>query len=832
MPEPPVYMDTARWTGASCSPHFFCGFGAPLAAVRSPGGSALLGRPALFLFALTLLPALSYIHSEEPRTQWSAVWISHPTAPLREPLVLHFRKQIEVNTVPQHYIVHVSGDRRFLFYVNGQRIGAGPAASDLAHWRYETFDIAPALHAGKNLLAAMVWNFGVYSAVAQISDRTAFLVQGDTENESSADTNTSWSVAEEPGPTVIPRANDGRDDYMAASPGETLDAAKYGWDWQQSRDTSLQWKPARTAMREDDGKDAGRAASEYDVANIPWRLMPDPLPQMTYKDESAGSLVRMDPANAALPGFPQQPLTIPPHTTAQILLDRKTLTTAYPALTFSSGRGSTVKLTYAEALYDEHLKKGNRNDIAGRHAIGFYDVVLPDGSAHRTFEPLWWRTWRYLQIDIKTSDDALTLEHLAAHESTYPFEQRAAFESGDPELQHIWEIGWRTARLDAHETYMDTPYYEQLQYIGDTRIQALISYAVAGDDRLARQAIAAFANSKIPSGLTQSRYPSNLEQIIPPFSLYWIGMLDDLYWYRPDAQIVRDNLQGTRDVLAWFFGYLAPDGLLRETPYWSFVDWVPEGDQIPSYDSHDESCVLSLELLGAMRDASELERALGDPSVATTYDARLAHMRDGIYRKCWSQERNLLADTPDLKVFSEHANILGALYDVIPQNEQEQVLRRIVSGQEHLMPASYYFRFYLARALDHAGLGNLYLSSLGPWRELLPMGFSTWPEMPGDTRSDSHAWSAHPTYDLLTIVGGIHPASPGFHTVRIEPELGNLKQLTIRYPHPLGTIESHYEQTNKGLHAQITLPTGLSGTFVWHGTSRALSAGTTMIDIP
>lgn len=778
------------------------------------------------LFCTLFIPASQTLHAEEPRAEWSAIWISHPTAPLREPIVLHFRKSIELSAAPEHYIVHVSGDRRFLFYVNGQRIGAGPAASDLPHWRYETFDIAPALHAGTNLLTATVWNFGVYSAVALISDRTAFLVQGDTEKESAADTNNTWSVAEDPGLTVIPRANDGRDDYMAASPGETLDAAKYCWNWQQPGDSSLHWVQARIAMREDFSAGAGRAASEYDVANIPWRLMPDPLPQMTYKDESPGAVVRAGLADAASSGFPQHALTIPPHTTTQVLLDRKTLTTAYPELAFSGGRGSRIVLTYAEALYDKDLKKGNRNDIAGRHAIGFYDVVLPDGSANRTFEPLWWRTWRYLQIDITTYDEPLTLDHLGAHESTYPFEQRALFDSGDAALQRIWEIGWRTARLDAHETYMDTPYYEQLQYIGDTRIQALISYAVTGDDRLARQAISAFANSKIPEGLTQSRYPSNLEQIIPPFSLYWIGMLDDLYWYRPDAQIVRDNLQGTRDVLTWFFGYLQPDGLLRQPPYWNFVDWVPEGETIPTYDAHSESCVLSLELLGALQNASELERALGNPAIAASYDATRAHMREGIYQHCWSPTRKLLADTPDQKVFSEHANILGVLYDVIPKSEQQEILRRIVNDQEHLLPASYYFRFYLARALEHAGLGNLYLSSLGPWRELLPMGFSTWPEMPGDTRSDSHAWSAHPTYDLLTIVGGIHPATPGFRTVRIAPELGDLTKLNIRYPHPLGEIDAHYQVIGSGLHLQITLPNGLSGTFEWHGKSRNLRAGT------
>jgi alpha-L-rhamnosidase len=790
-----------------------------------------LRHPALFALFIALGIMSTLTHAEEPRQRWSAIWISHPTAPLREPIVLHFRKAIELSVVPQHYIVHVSGDRKFLFYANGQRIGAGPAASDLPHWRYETFDLAPVLHAGTNLLSATVWNFGIYSAIAQMSDRTAFLVQGDTIQETAADTNASWSVAEEPGITVVPRANDGRSDYMAASPGETLDAAKYGWTWQQPSDTSLHWVAARTAMREDDSSEAGQAASEYDVANIPWRLLPDPLPQMTYSDESPGAIVRAGVADAAGSGFPASALVIPPHTTTQLLLDHKTLTTAYPALTFSGGRGSRVVLTYAEALYDAQLKKGNRNAIAGRHAIGFHDIVLPDGGKQHVFEPLWWRTWRYIQVDIQTGDDALTLEHLGAHESTYPFEQRALFDSGDADLQHIWEIGWRTARLDAHETYMDTPYYEQLQYIGDTRIQALISYAVTGDDRLARQAIAAFANSHIPEGLTQSRYPSSLQQIIPPFSLYWIDMLDDLYWYRPDAQIVTQNLQGTRDVLAWFFAYLQPDGLLREPPYWNFVDWVPQGQRTPTFDAHGESCVLSLELAGALRDASELERALGDPAIAASYDARLKHMREAIYERCWSSERKLLADTPDRSLFGQHANILGVLYDVIPKGEQQDVLRRMVNDQEHLMPASYYFRFYLARALEHAGLGNLYLSSLGPWRELLPMGFSTWPEMPGDSRSDSHAWSAHPTYDLLTIVGGIHPGTPGFRTVRIAPELGDLKKLTIRYPHPLGEIVARYEVAGGSLHAEITLPAGLGGTFEWHGTSHPLHGGKTDLDL-
>jgi alpha-L-rhamnosidase len=91
--------------------------------------------------------------------------------------------------------------------------------------------------------------------------------------------------------------------------------------------------------------------------------------------------------------------------------------------------------------------------------------------------------------------------------------------------------------------------------------------------------------------------------------------------------------------------------------------------------------------------------------------------------------------------------------------------------------ASYYYRFYLARALVHSGLGDRYRDTLGPWKTMIANGLTTWAEQPEPTRSDSHAWSAHPNYDLLTIVAGILPASPDFATVRVEPHLGGLRHV-------------------------------------------------------
>jgi len=430
----------------------------------------------------------------------------------------------------------------------------------------------------------------------------------------------------------------------------------------------------------------------------------------------------------------------------------------------------------------------------------------------------------------------LTLNSLTARFTAYPFEERASFQSPDAQLDDIWKVSWRTARLDAHETYMDTPYYEQLQYVGDTRIQALISYAVAGDDRLARQALAAFDDSRFPDGITRSRYPSSLAQTIPTFSLLWIGMVRDYWRYRPDPAPAVASLEGTRTVLDWFARYEQPDGLLRQLPWWSFVDWVPSGE-IPTYDSNGESCATTLEYLGALEDAHALEQGLGDPVRASRYETRLAHVRAGLAAKCWNAARGMIADSPDQKGFSQQSSILGVLYDVVPKDHQQEVLRKAMAIEPGTTPdgvlsASYYFRFYLARALEHAGMADEYLNSIKPWRDLLALHFSTWPEVPGDTRSDSHAWTAHPIYDLLTIVAGIEPASPGFATVRVAPHMGSLPSLTASYPHPQGPINVQYTRTRDGLKATITLPGTLAGTFEWNGKVWPLKPGVNTIEAP
>jgi hypothetical protein len=799
----------------------------------------------LFVAASTALIAQPAGQPDPPSRVWKASWITHPTAPLRDPIVLHFRRSIDLPAVPASYVVRVSADNRFILYVNGKRVGDGPARGDLTHWRYERFDLAPLLHAGANLITATVWNFGVYAPIAQMSDRTAFLLESEATGDAGISTPNGWLVEVEPGQTPLPRSTLSYITYYAAGPGEQLDASQYDWKWDAPEASGSNWVKPGDPMRDSAFPGTNKAHSADETGDNPWGLVPDELPHMEYAATEPGKVVRakLPFKSTAFEGFPAEAGIVPPHSHIALLLDRKALTTAYPQLTVSGGKGAKIRLTYSEALFDDKFHKADRDvldysDAQGvkhpRKAAGLNDLFLPDGGQHRTFEPLWWRTWRYLDLDITTGDEPLTLESLKAQFTAYPFEERAKLTTGQADLDKIWEISWRTARLDAHETYMDTPYYEQLQYIGDTRIQALISYTVGGDDRLGRQALEAFNTSRIPEGITRSRYPSSLPQNIPTFSLLWIGMLHDWWMYRPDPTPVKESLEGTRSVLNWYAQYEQPDGLLKKTPWWSFIDWIIKGE-LASYSANGESCLTTLEYLGALEQAADLEQAFGDQHIAQQHRDRAARVRSGLASQCWSTDRKLLADNPDRKDFSEQANILGVLYDVIPKAEQQDVLTRMLSIQPGETPdgvqsASHYFRFYLARALDHAGMADQYLKSLDAWRSLLPLHFSTWPEQPGDTRSDSHAWTAHPIYDLLTLVGGIEPSGPEFKSVRIAPHLGDLPSLTASFPHPEGMIEVKYKRQGSGLTGSVTLPGNLTGEFVYEGKTQHLHSGVNQLE--
>ena len=752
-------------------------------------------------------------------TSWNAKWIAAPNDEGNGYGVYYFRKKINLDAKPSSFTIHISADNRYKLYVNDSLVSLGPARGDLSYWNYETTDIAPFLKAGKNIIAALVFNEAQYRPEAQETLRTGFIVQGNTSTEEILNTNNTWKCAHDKAYQPIPGF------YFAASKGQlvNMNDAISGWTSLDFNDAS--WPAAANLF---EGKLKGMSDG------FAWSLVPSPLPPTELTYQRIPALRKTDGMNAPQ-NFPaiKKEVTIPANTTVTFLLDQTYLTNAYLTLAFSKGKDAGISLSYAESLFDNikqyGMRKSNRNDVDGKDFSGRTDSLISNGSAEQSFTTLNFRTYRYIKLLVHTKDEALTIEDIYGVFTGYPFKQTAVFNTDNSEIKKILDIGWRTCRLNAVETYTDCPYYEQLQYIGDTRIQAMVSYYYSGDDRLARNALNLMDHSRLPEGVTLSRYPTHSTQIISTFSLWYIGMLHDYFMYRNDSNFIKDKLTGERDILNFFAKYQQADGSLKNTPYWTFVDWANGKDWFvgsPPKGDDGSSSIIDLQLLWAYQWAAEMERKSGITFYADLYNQKAKQLQQTIQRKYWDATKRLYADTESKTLFSQHANALAILTGMIKKDDMPALCNTLISDST-LTQCTIYFKYYLHMALVKGGLGNDYMKWLDVWRDNIKMGLTTWAEISDlyTTRSDCHAWGSSPNIEFFRTVLGVDSDAPGFSKIRIEPHLGSLNNVSGEVPHPAGKVSVSYKLDNEKWNIKISLPATTTGSFIWKSKTYTLKAG-------
>lgn len=747
---------------------------------------------------------------------WNAQWIA-----INNPLdkstaygVYYFRKDISLESKPSKFIIHVSADNHYKLFVNGKLASIGPARGDLHNWNYETVDIAAFLSAGKNSVAAMVWNEGEYRPEYQISLRTSFILQGNTPAEEILNTDKTWKCVED-------KAYTPAWGYFLSINGQNMDMNKTISNWNSPAFDDSNW-PAAAGMW------GGQPKGLSD--GFGYMLVPSTLPpmEMTYQPIT---IVRKTWGMDGSPTL-HLPLTIPANKKVVILLDQGYETNAYPTITFNGGKGAGISLGYAEALYDKGSnfhRKSNRNDVEGKDFRGLTDSLISNGAAGQSYTAFNFRTYRYMRLTVQTGNDPLVIDSLYGTFTAYPFKAQAIFNAGDPEIKQILDIGWRTARLNALDNYFTGQYYERLQYIGDARIQAMISYFYSSDDRLTRNALDQMDESRLPEGVTLSRYPTQSTQIIPTYSLLYIGMLHDYWMYRNDAAFIKNKLTGERAILEFFSKYQQADGSLAHTPYWNFVDWTDgKGWDFgaPPKSADGGSSIVDMHLLMAYQWAADMEANVGLQLYADLYRQKAEQLKQTIRSKYRDTGKMLYADTKDKTTFSQHANALALLTDVVNDADKLAFSKRLLADTT-LTKCSIYFSYYLHQALVKGGLGDDYMTWLDPWRKDLAMGLTTWPEEPNvyTTRSDCHAWGSSPNVEFFRTVLGIDSYAPGFTKIRIAPHLGKLTKVSGEIPHPNGKIAVSYVLKHNKWNVSILLPESTSGIFIWKGITYNLKAG-------
>lgn len=767
------------------------------------------------------------------RGRWPAAWITHPDA--QPPFVAAFRKRFTLDHAATIRI-HVSADQRYQLYLNSQRIGQGPERGAPHLWFYESYDLA--LAAGEHVIVARVWHWGEHAPQAQMSVTPGFLLAAEGEWQDALSTGLgAWDCKLLAGYTF------GQFERIPWKGGNTyLDGRAYPWGvergegegWQlawplrramaQQRDWELPPQhllaPATLPPMTDEARRGGVVRFASRVASLDTRNIP--IRQADHDAETAAAWQSMVRGEGDV--------VIPAHTLQRILIDLQDYTLAYAECAVSGGAGAIIRIRWAEALNrgTNHWlgDKGNRDDIEGKFVLGNGDQYIADGGTQRAFAPLWWSAGRYAEVVIQTFEEPLTITSLLFRETRYPLAMESAFKASDVRLNEIVPILVRGIQCTANETYFDGPHWEEIMYLGDTRLEALCTYVMSCDDRLPRKALRMFDVSRLPSGLTQSRYPCSLLQIIPPFSLWWVMMVHDFALWRGDAAFVRSLMPGVRAVLEGYARWLGDDNLLRAPEGWNFMDWVPawrEEAGAPPDGVTGVSGLLNWQYVYVLARAAELEAMVGEPALAARWRRQAKRMAKAASAAFWDESRGLMADTSAHDRFSEHTQCMAVLSGLISAPQRRRIAHGLLNDPG-LERCTIYFSFYLFEALRELGRVDAILDRLQLWFDLQANGLRTPVEQPEPTRSDCHGWGAHPLFHYFATILGIRPASFGFERVEIRPQLGWLTGASGRLVHPRGEIVVDFRAEDGRVHGTVQLPAGVRGVLITNGERREIGA--------
>lgn len=658
--------------------------------------------------------------------------------PAQQIVPVWFGCRAVLDEAPESCPIQVSGRSQFKLFVNGESILFGPCRSVRTVAYYDTLDIAPWLRVGENRLVFQVFSYPENPPTQE--------AQGP-----------SYCYGDNEGPAVcVEGALGGLDlsdpenwrGWLDGSMGfnaygifflganEVVDGAKslenpffqLQWKEKEMLPTQIVQPLAFSPFGEQKGKE----------------FQPRPIPLLYRKKKT----------------FPQwERRTIPAHSQERFVLDAGELTTAYFRIGFQGGKGAQVQLMYAESYYqrDENGQpyKAVRDDTSG-FIDGIYDAYTVGGDT--VYEPFRFRTFRFVQVTVETGEEPLTILPQPYVETAYPLENTKKPAFTDPKKEKLYDVAFRTLQLCAHDTYEDCPYYEQLMYACDTRLEILFTYAATDDIALPRQAIRLFAASLQTNGFTQARFPSRVPQTIPSFALHFVLMLEDYVRYTGDWDFVKPYIPTAEGIVEMFLSKRCESGLLAPQGYWDYFDWTQAWSEkvvacTPTAAVDGESALQNLFFVYACQSLCRLLPHFHREDLARHYREECEKLLALVEKRCFVPEKGLYKEGPKTEEYSQHTQIYAVLAG-LAQGEKAQALMEKVLSDKSLIPCSFMQGYYLFRALEKAGMYHRAEPLWQTWQDFIDLHCTTFPETPYDPRSDCHGWSALPLWEFAGSKGG------------------------------------------------------------------------------
>jgi hypothetical protein len=396
----------------------------------------------------------------------------------------------------------------------------------------------------------------------------------------------------------------------------------------------------------------------------------------------------------------------------------------------------------------------------------------------------------------------------------YPVKYQGYFESSDPELNKMWQVGAYTAHLCMQDDIWDAPKRDRGRWMGDLDVSGRTIDDVFADHFLMEDTL----NRLLGPDPVKDHVNG-----IPGYSAFWVTGETQYYLHFGSV----DQLGKIHARLVELLTYMEKDLdqqhlFVDATHAWPFVDWSPRMHS----DTPQTRMATQFEYYAAFHDGAYLLNALHDTQNAERFaqvaeqlrEAAQRHLLDsqGSFGNRW--QPNAYAVLSGVASPAQYATIWSnALSDVGKNLYHPYIITPyynyyVVSAMAkmgHRAEALAWIRKFWGGMIDEGATsywegydpswykGSLFHRSLQADNET---GFHT---------SLAHGWSSGVTPWLMEQVLGIQPAGAGFSQVRIRPDLAGLKWAKGAEPTPHGLLGVSI-RNDHGYVTTVTLPPDVS----------------------
>ncbi|MGL4630174.1 MAG: hypothetical protein ACRCVT_03125, partial [Leadbetterella sp.] len=613
------------------------------------------------------------------------------------------------------------------------------------------------------------------------------------------------------------------------SPTDRVEGQYYPWGWEKPEFDDTHWSEAKWVDI------AGETETQF-AGGIMYSngksLTSRQVALLYERPEPLGKIVKIEGASKNESFLHNNgKWIIPANSKVQLLIDREYQTIGYPEMNVSGGKNSEIKVMYAENLiYKNKASKGDRNDIRNKYMVGIKDYYYTDGGSNRTYRPTYLRSFRYIQLDIKTAEEQLEIHSFKNILCTAPLELKTKFECDNKLLNAIYENGWRTARICAQDILMSDAYYEQLQYTGDSRVHNLTLLTLSNDDLLTRNFLTQIDQSRIPEGLTLAAYPNAFHLVIPSYSLIWIDQVYDYMIWKDDKEFISKFDLGIRSVIDWYEKRLQPNGLLGPIPWWPALAWPRNyKNGVPMDVQKGNNTLYSLHFAYTLKHASEIYKNLGKSYEATRLYQMAEKINTSVNTSCKNKD-GFYTESPSLDSVSQITNIMAVVSGAVKETEARIFLKKLLEQKIEYGQVDLFLHLYLFEALNMTGLETYFINELSEWELMQKRNMTTFAEVPlewgeENQRSECHPWSTIPNYHLFRTICGIQPTSAGYRTIQIKPELSHLNFLKAEFPLQDKVIKIDIKKIAGVWKGTLYIPQGIQAEAIYGAQKQKLSAG-------